>query len=81
LNLNPKNIKANILSLLTDALPAVDFESDFLFSELDSLGIATIIVLLGKEYNISLDATDVTPKNFKTIDAIVNMVASKIEQK
>jgi acyl carrier protein len=74
-------MKANILSLLTDALPAVDFESDFLFSELDSLGIATIIVLLGKEYNISLDATDVTPKNFKTIDAIVNMVASKIEQK
>ncbi|MBQ1177073.1 MAG: acyl carrier protein [Paludibacteraceae bacterium] len=74
-------MKANILSLLTDALPAVDFESDFLFSELDSLGIATIIVLLAKEYNISLDATDVTPKNFKTIDAIVNMVASKIEQK
>lgn len=74
-------MKANILSLLTDALPAVDFESDFLFSELDSLGIATIIVLLGKEYNISLDATDVTPKNFKTIDAIVNMVVSKIEQK
>lgn len=74
-------MKANILSLLTDALPAVDFESDFLFSELDSLGIATIIVLLAKEYNISLDATDATPKNFKTIDAIVNMVASKIEQK
>ena len=74
-------MKANILSLLTDALPAVDFESDFLFSELDSLGIATIIVLLAKEYNISLDATDVTPNNFQTIDAIVNMVASKIEQK
>lgn len=74
-------MKANILSLLTDALPAVDFKSDFLFSELDSLGIATVIVLLAKEYNISLEATDVTPKNFKTIDAIVNMVASKIEQK
>lgn len=73
-------MKADILSLLTDALPAVDFESDFLFSELDSLGIATIIVLLSKTYNISLDATDVTPKNFKTIDAIVNMVASKIKQ-
>lgn len=73
-------MKANILSLLTDALPAVDFKSDFLFSELDSLGIATIIVLLSKTYNISLDATDVTPKNFKTIDAIVNMVASKIKQ-
>ena len=32
-------MKQNILSLLSEALPAVDFESDFLFSELDSLGI------------------------------------------
>jgi acyl carrier protein len=71
-------MKQNILSLLTEALPAVDFESDFLFSELDSLGIVTIMVILSKEYNISLDATDVTPKNFKTIDAIVNMVESKL---
>ena len=71
-------MKQNILSLLTEALPAVDFESDFLFSELDSLGIVAIMVILSKEYNISLDATDVTPKNFKTIDAIVNMVESKL---
>ncbi len=71
-------MKQNILSLLTEALPAVDFESNFLFSELDSLGIVTIMVILSKEYNISLDATDVTPKNFKTIDAIVNMVESKL---
>lgn len=71
-------MKQNILSLLTEALPAVDFESDFLFSELDSLGIVTIMVILSNEYNISLDATDVTPKNFKTIDAIVNMVESKL---
>lgn len=71
-------MKQNILSLLNEALPAVDFESNFLFSELDSIGIATIMVILSNEYNISLDATDVTPKNFKTIDAIVNMVESKL---
>ena len=28
--------------LLEDVLPAVDFNADFLFTELDSLGIATI---------------------------------------
>lgn len=71
-------MKENILNLLTEALPAVNFESDFLFSELDSLGIVTILVILSKEYDISLDATDVTPKNFRTIDTIVKLVESKL---
>ncbi len=74
-------MKQNILSLLSEALPAVDFESDFLFSELDSLGIVTILVILSKEYDISLDATDVTPRNFRTIDTIVSMVQSKLDEK
>ena len=71
-------MKQNILSLLSEALPAVDFQSDFLFSELDSLGIVTIIVILTREYNNSLDATDVTPRNFRSIDTIVKMVESKL---
>ena len=43
-------MKERILELLTEALPAVDFESDFLFSELDSLGIVTILLILSSEY-------------------------------
>ena len=73
-------MKQNILTLLSEALPAVDFESDFLFSELDSLGVVTILVILSKEYGISLDATDVTPRNFRSIDTIVSMVESKISK-
>ena len=73
-------MKQNILSLLSEALPAVEFESDFLFSELDSLGIVTILVILSKEYNIALDATDVTPRNFRSIDTIVKMVESKLSE-
>lgn len=71
-------MKQNILNLLSEALPAVDFDSDFLFSELDSLGIVTILVILSKEYGISLDATDVTPRNFRSLDTIVSMVESKL---
>ena len=73
-------MKQNIITLLSEALPAVDFESDFLFSELDSLGIVTILVILSKEYNISLDATDVTPRNFRSIDTIVKMVESNLSE-
>ena len=73
-------MKNRIIELLLEALPAVDFESEFLFSELDSLGIATILLLLSNEYHISLNASDVTPKNFMTIDSVVAMVESKLNK-
>lgn len=73
-------MRQRILELLTEALPAVDLESDFLFAELDSLGIVTIMVILSKEYNISLDSVDVTPKNFRNLDTIVNMVQGKLQK-
>jgi len=71
-------MKEHILSLLTDVLPAVDFDSDFLFAELDSLGVTTILMILEAEYKIPLKASDATPKNFKTIDSIVKMVETKL---
>lgn len=67
-----------IKSTLKDVLPAVDFEADFLFTELDSLGIATILYVLSAKYHVLLDAEDVTPKNFKNIESITNMVRAKM---
>lgn len=74
-------MRQHIYNLLSEALPAVDFESDFLFSELDSLGIVTIIMILSKEYDIKLTSKDVTPRNFRSLDTIVKMVETKIEHK
>lgn len=74
-------MKEKIRLLLEDALPLVDFDSDFLFSELDSLGITTILMILSDEYNIKLESKDATPRNFKTLDSIVNMVQAKIESR
>lgn len=67
-----------IQSLLKDVLPAVDFDADFLFTELDSLGIATILFVLSAKYHVLLDSEDVTPKNFKNIASITNMVRAKM---
>ncbi|MBP3845534.1 MAG: acyl carrier protein [Prevotella sp.] len=74
-------MKEKIKKMLEDALPLVDFDSDFLFSELDSLGVTTILMMLSDEFNIKLEATDATPKNLKTLDSIVAMVKKKIEEK
>ena len=43
-------MKERIKFLLEDALPLVDFDTDFLFNELDSLGIASILMILSEEY-------------------------------
>lgn len=70
-------MKERIRQLLEDALPLVDFDSDFLFSELDSLGVTTILMVLSDEFGINLEATDATPRNLKTLDSIVAMVERK----
>ena len=74
-------MKEKIRQMLEDALPLVDFNSDFLFSELDSLGVTTILMLLSDEFDIKLEASDATPKNLKTLDSIVNMVNTKLAEK
>ena len=74
-------MKDRIIELLSTALPMVDLESDFLFSELDSLGVTTILMVLSEEYGITLEAKDATPKNLRTIDSIVKMVEDKVRMK
>ena len=74
-------MKEKIRELLEDRLPLVDFDSDFLFSELDSLGVTTILMTLADEFDIRLEASDATPKNLKTLDSIVALVEKKIKEK
>ncbi len=73
-------MKQRIRSLLENALPLVDFDADFLFSELDSLGVTSILMLLSDEYGIKLDATDATPRNFKSLDSLVALVEQKLNE-
>ena len=71
-------IKEDIRKMLEDVLPLVNFDSDFLFSELDSLGVTTILMTLSDAYNITLDATDATPRNLRSLDSLVALVQSKL---
>ena len=66
---------------MEELLPLVDLESDFLFSELDSLGVTTILMALSSEYGIELESKDATPKNLRTLDSIVKMVEQKLAEK
>lgn len=74
-------MKEKIRQILEEALPLVNLDSDFLFNELDSLGITTILMLLSDEYKIALESSDVTPKNFRSLDSIVALVEKKLAEK
>lgn len=71
-------MKEKIRHLLEEALPLIDFDSEFLFSELDSLGVTTILMTLSDEFGIQLEATDATPRNLMSLDSIVTMVEKKL---
>jgi len=74
-------MKKEIRTILEDLLPLVDFDSDFLFSELNSLDVTTILMSLSDKYGIKLEALDATPKNLKTLDSIVALVERKLQEK
>lgn len=74
-------MKNKIRTLLEETLPLVDFDSDFLFAELDSLGVTTILMVLSDEFGINLESADATPKNLKSLDNIVQMVEKKLNEK
>ena len=73
-------MKEDIRKRLEEVLPIVDFDSDFLFQELESLGITTILMTLSDMYGIELDRSDVTPKNFKTLGSLVELVKKKLNK-
>ena len=73
-------MKTQIKSILEDALPLVDIDSEHLYDELDSLGVTNILMLLSEEYGIDLSSRDATPKNLRNLDAIVALVQKKLDQ-
>lgn len=74
-------MKEEIKSLLEELLPLVDLDADFLFAELDSLGVTAILMTLSTKYGIELEAADATPKNLRNLDSIVDLVKRKQKEK
>ena len=73
-------MEEEIRRMIEEALPLVDVDADMLFSELDSLGVTTILMLLSEHYHITLMATDATPKNFQSVATLAALVKSKQDE-
>lgn len=73
-------MKEKIRNILESALPLVDIDSDYLYSELDSLGVTTILMELSAAFGITLDNTEATPKNLQSLDSLVKLVEKKLAE-
>lgn len=77
-------MREQVLKVLKEALPQIDFESsDALVDDgiLDSLSIVVLISELSMEFNIIFDINELEPENLNSLDAIVETVKKMQETK
>lgn len=76
-------MREQIISLLEEVLPQIDFNSsDHLVDDriLDSISIVTLVSELSVEFGITFDLNRLKPENLNSIDAIVQTVESLMKK-
>ena len=71
-----------LLEILNDIDDSVDYESEKALIDdhlLDSFGIITLIAESEEHFDIEVDAAEMTPENFNSVDAMWNMIQRLME--
>ncbi len=72
-----------LLEILNDLHPEVDFENtDGLIDSkiLDSFDVVTLVSALIDAYDVDIDAEDMVPENFNSLEDIWNLIQRKQEE-
>ncbi|MCE2612454.1 acyl carrier protein [Flavobacteriaceae bacterium D16] len=70
-------MKEKILAFLTEIRPEFDFSESSNFIEegmLDSFDIVSLVASLDEEFGISIDGTEILPKNFSNVESIYQLL-------
>ena len=73
-------MRDEILEILTDCCPDVDFEAETALIDdglLESLDIVMIVTDLCHRFHVEINVDDLLPENFNSVDAIEELVRSK----
>ena len=81
-------MEKTIIAILNELRPEFDFSESVNFIEegmLDSFDVINLVNALDNEFGISIDGSDILPKNFSSVDGIIellkkNGVKNAIEQ-
>ena len=66
-----------IIEILNEICPGNDFENETAIIDdgiIDSLDIVAVISELMEEFDVQLGVNDLTPENFNSVDAIVELI-------
>ncbi len=72
-------MKEQLLEILDDLRPDIDFESETELvtnGVLDSFDIVSLVAQLNDEFDITIGIDDLEPENFDNIDAMIALIES-----
>jgi acyl carrier protein len=70
-------MREQLLALLEEIRPDVDFENEKLLIDddiLDSFDIIAIVQDMNDTFGVNIDADDLEPYNFNTVDAMIELI-------
>lgn len=73
-------MKEQLLEILTEAVPGVDFETETALVDdeiLESLDIVTIVSELKDVFDAEITVDDLVPENFNSVDAILALLEAR----
>ena len=73
-------MKEELLQILTEAVPAVDFEAETALVDdeiLESLDIVTIVSEIKDVFDVEITVDDLVPENFNSVEAILALIQAR----
>lgn len=73
-------MKEQLLDILTEAVPGVDFEQETALVDdeiLESLDIVTIVSELKDVFDVEITVDDLVPENFNTVEAMLALIQAR----
>jgi len=70
-------MEKTIIAILNELRPEFDFSESVNFIEegmLDSFDVINLVNTLDNEFGISIDGSDILPKNFSSVDGIIELL-------
>ena len=70
-------MRKQIIEILTEICPGIDFENETALIDDGSLDIVAVVTELMEAFDVELGVDDLTPENFNSVEAIEDLIESR----
>ena len=75
-------MKTKVEKILNEIRPEFDFSTSTNFIEngmLDSFDVVSLVTMLDKEFNISIEGVEIVPMNFNSVESICSLLSKYVK--